>query len=340
MDKIKRSNKNYFQDILGKDDKTLYPFDIDSQFNEIANYLDSTLKPAVDVLVSGAVEGVAGSIGAFLHNIGDGTTDWQYLNSDKLDNYSIPLDRLIMVNSASVLVTNGDGNLTESTPNNDNEILFSRIGNTPTWQLVTSAHIEPKSLTGLQFGVLSMENFIENQFITNIVPDVITSANIRDLNVTNDKLMDGIITSDKLGIFANLPAVNANLLNVNNIDDGGLTPDKVKDGTIPVTYNSRDSNMYMLLWGNDYGKVTVDGGYVYRQLLKSENLKDNTIEDARFSQILYKPNDRPQQERVEAAKAFFPDVPLAFQFQADHIANNSLGTDIFDAEVQAAINML
>lgn len=339
MDKIKRS-RNYFQDILAKDDKTIYPNDIDSQFNEIAEYLDKTLKPAVDELVSGAVEGIAGSINAFLHNVGDGTTDWQYVNSDKLDNFSITLDKLVKINSASVLVVNAEGDLTESTANNDNEILVSRAGNIPIWQLVTSAHIEPKTLTGNQFGVLSMENFIENQFITNIVPNVITTENIRDLNVTNDKLMDGTITSDKLGIFANLPVVNANLLNVNNIADGGITTDKVKDNTIPVSYNNYLGSMFDYIWGNVYGQVTIEGGWVYKQLLKSENLKDNTIEDARFSQILYKPNDRPEQERVEAAKAFFPDVPLAFQFQADHIALDSLDINSFDAEVQAAINRL
>lgn len=339
MDKIKRS-RNYFQDLLTKDDKTIYPNDIDNQFNEIAEYLDKTLKPVVDGLVSGAVEGIAGSIGVFLHNVGDGSTDWRYVNSDKLDNFSIALDKLVKINTASVLVTNADGDLVEAAPNNANEILLSRDNNTPIWQLVTSTHIEPKSLTGAQFGVLSMENFVENQFITNIVPNVITTENIQDLNVTNGKIMDGIITSDKLGIFANLPVVNANLLNVNNIADGAITPDKVKDNTIPVTYNGRDSNLYQDIWGNVYGQTTAYGGWRYKQLLKSENLKDNTIEDALLSQILYVPNDRPEYERVEAAKAFFPDVPLAFQFQAEHIAPYSLDIDSFDAEVQAAINRL
>lgn len=338
MDKIKRS-RNYFQDILAKDDKTIYPNDIDSQFNEIADYLDSTLKPAVDELVSGAVEGVAGSIGAFLHNVGDGSTDWQYVNSDKLDNFSITLDKLVKINPASVIIINADGNLDESTANHNNQLLISREDDIPIWQLVKSDYIEPKTLTGAQVGVLSMENFVENQFITNIVPNIITTENIRDLNITNAKLEDASITADKLGVFANLPVVN-NGLTVNHLDDGAITPNKVKDATIPVTYNNKDSSLYMWLWGNIYGQVTVDGGWVYKQLLKSENLKDNTIEDSLFSQILYITNDRPEYERVEAAKAFFPDVPLAFQFTAEHIVLDSLDIDCFDDEVKAAINRL
>jgi hypothetical protein len=337
-DKIKRS-RNYFRDIIFKEDKTIYADDIDSQFNEITDYFNDVLKPAIDTLVSEAVQGVAGNTGAFLHNIGDGSTDWQYVNSDRLDDFSITFEKLVKNTASSTLITNADGNLSTVPANNNNEVLISRETNTPIWQLVTSDHIEPKTLTGQQFGVLSMENFVENQFITNLVANVITTAKIRDLNITNDKLLDGSITYDKLGIFSNLPAPPTTL-SLNTIDDGAITPDKIKDGSIPVTYNNRDNNLWMRIWGNAYGQVTVDGGWVYKQLLKSENIKDNTIDDSLFSQILFKTNDRPENERVEAAKAFFPDVPLAFQFQSDHIALDSLGLDDFDDEVKAAINRL
>ena len=337
-DKIKRS-RNFFRDIILKEDKTIYADDIDSQFNEVTDYFNDTLKPAIDTLVSEAIEGVAGNIGAFLHNIGDGSTDWQYVNSDRLDDFSITFEKLVKNIASSTLITNADGDLSTVPANNSNEVLISREANTPIWQLVTSEHIEPKTITGQQFGVLSMENFVENQFITNLVANVITTAKIQDSNITNDKLLDDSITYDKLGIFSNLPAPPTTL-SLNTINDGAVTPDKIKDGSIPVTYNNRDSNLWMYIWGNVYGEVTVDGGWVYKQLLKSENIKDNTIGDFLFSQILFKPDSSPESERVEAAKAFFPDVPLAFQFQADHIALDSLNTDDFDAEVQAAINRL
>ena len=337
-DKVTR-RRDFFRDIILKEDKTIYADDIDSQFNEITDYFNDVLKPAIDTLVSEAVQGVAGNTGAFLHNIGDGSTDWQYVNSDRLDDFSITFEKLVKHTTSSVLIADASGGLSVVPANSSNEVLICREANTPIWQLVTSDHIEPKTLTGQQLGVLSMENFVQNQFITNLVANVITTAKIRDLNITNEKLLDGSITYDKLGIFSNLPAPPTTI-SLNTIDDGAITPDKIKDGSIPVTHNSRDSNLWMQIWGNVYGEVKVDGGWGYRQLLKSENIKDNTIDDSLFSQILFKTDDRPEKERVEAAKAFFPDVPLAFQFQSDHIALDSLDLDAFDDEVKAAINRL
>ena len=52
-----------------------------------------------------------------------------------------------------------------------------------------------------------MENFTDNQFITNIVPNVIKTINIKDLAITSDKIADASITLKKLGIFTNLPVV-------------------------------------------------------------------------------------------------------------------------------------
>jgi hypothetical protein len=258
-----------------------------------------------------------------------------------IDDYSITFKKLVKNTAGSVLISNALGNIDIATSNNSNEVLISRDNNTPLWQLVTSDNIEEKTLTGAQLGKLSMENFIENQFITNVLPNVIATNNITDLNITNDKLADGSITSDKLGVFSNLPVVNASLLKVDNINDGAITPDKVKDNSIPVTYiNHIDGSLYDAIWGNVYGVVTVDGGYRYQQLLKSDNIKDNTIDESLLSQILYKPNDANKELRAIAAKAFFPDVPIAFQFTSDHIANDSLDLDSFDNEVKAAINRL
>ena len=339
MDKFKR-NYNFFKNILEKTDRIIYADDLDNQFNIVTNYLNNNLKPAIDELLSGSVKGVYGQIGAFLHNLGDGKTDWKYVDNDTINDFSISLNKIVKINSASIIAIDSEGIMNEVSSFNDNQVLISQENQIPVWDFIDGNNIEFKTLTGQQFGKLSMENFVENQFITNIVANVITTENISDLNITNEKLKDETITVEKLGIFANLPVATANLLNVNNIADGSITPDKVKDGTIPVSYNNYLGSVFEAIWGNVYGEVTVEGGWKYKQLLKSENLKDNTIEDARLPQILYLTNDKPKNQREVAAKAFFPDIPLAFQFQAEHIANDSLGINSFDAEVQAAINKL
>lgn len=232
-------NTNYFRDKLAKDDKRIYAPDFDSQFNNLAHYLDNIVKPAIDTLTNEAVKGVAGNIGAYLHNVGDATTDWQQINSDKLDNYSITFNKLVKHNVGSILISGNDGTITSISPTTADQILISRGGNTPIWKKITADNIADRTLTGTQFDVLNMENFVENQFITNIVPNIIATSNIKDLNITNDKLEDAIITSDKLGIFSNLPVV-ANGLTANHIDDGAIEPSKIKDNNIPVSLPVRE----------------------------------------------------------------------------------------------------
>jgi len=338
IDTIQR-NRSYFTDKMLKEDKTIYSQDLDDQFNDVSDYLDKELKPSIDQLTSDAVKGVAGNIGAFLHNVGDGTTDWQSLDQDKLDDFSIPFAKIVKINSGSVVISDKDGALEANTPNDDNLLLVSRNNDTPIWQQITSNQIEPKTLTSKQLGILAMENFVENQFITNIVPNVITTTNIKDKNITNDKIMDGQITSDHLGIFHNLPTVTTGLT-VANIDDGAIMPDKIQDGTIPITYRRRDNSDYQDIWGNVYGMTTGDGGWVYQQLLKSENIKDNSIEDERMAKTRLLTNDKPQEERFEASKGFFENVPYGFQFTSEHLTDNVLDLDSFDDEVKAAFNRL
>ena len=325
-DKINRS-RNFFRDIILKEDKTIYADDIDSQFNEVTDYFNDVLKPAIDTLVSEAVQGIAGNTGAFLHNIGDGSTDWQYVNSDRLDDFSITFEKLVKHTTSSVLIADASGGLSVVPANSSNEVLICREANTPIWQLVTSDHIEPKTLTGQQLGVLSMENFVQNQFITNLVANVITTAKIPDLNITNDKLLDGSITYDKLGIFSNLPAIPTGLSS-DTIASGAITSDKIKDNTIPITHEwsplGGHNGAFMALCSNVFGRVRASSGPEYPQILKSQNLQDNTIDDSFFDTPTYLDNYYAENQKVEAAKAFFPDVPLAFQFQSDHIALDSL----------------
>jgi len=340
-DNIQR-NRSYFTDKILKEDKTIYSQDLDNQFNNVSDYLDKELKPAIDQLTSDAVKGIAGNIGAFLHNVGDGTTDWQNLDQGKIDDFSIPFTKIVKINSGSVVISDKDGTLEANAPNSDNLLLISRNNDTPIWQQITSNQIEPKALTGRQLGTLAMENFVENQFITNIVPNVITTTNIQDKNITNDKIMDGQITSNHLGIFHNLPSVTTGLT-VANIDDGAITTDKIKDGSIPITYNNyQEFSLYnpMELWGNVYGSVTVDDGTVYKQLIKSENIKDNTIEGSLMRDGGLFTNDKPEAARFEASKGFFENVPYGFQFTSEHLTDNALDLDSFDDEVKAAFNRL
>lgn len=330
-------NTNYFRDKLAKDDKRIYAPDFDSQFNNLAHYLDNIVKPAIDTLTNEAVKGVAGNIGAYLHNVGDATTDWQQINSDKLDNYSITFNKLVKHNVGSILISGNDGTITSISPTTADQILISRGGNTPIWKKITADNIADRTLTGTQFDVLNMENFVENQFITNIVPNIIATSNIKDLNITNDKLEDAIITSDKLGIFSNLPVV-ANGLTANHIDDGAIEPSKIKDNNIPVSLPA--SSDIMDLW-TDYGRVyNYTTGLYNKQILKNEHILDASIGNGDLFGVRSNLDNLNRDAGIEAAKAFFTDVSFIFRFEKGHLALDKIPQTLFSADVQAAINRL
>ena len=333
-----RRTESYFKNKLDKENKTIAADDFDSQFNNIAGYLDTTIKPAIDNLVNAALAGVGGNAGAFLHNVGDGTTDWKQLDSDLLDDYSIAFDKIVKTTSGSVLIAGADGNLAKIVPTADHQVLLSRNENIPEWRKVGADDITNATLTGDQFGILAIENFTANQFITNIVPNVIVSENIQDGAITNNKLVDTSITSDKLGIFANLPVVT-NGLTVDNIGDEAITSSKIMDNNIPITesYNGHS----MGIW-EGYGKSvwSVESPVIYTQLLRAVNILDNSIEDIDLAPILTAYSNITPIQMTAGAKTFFKEVPLQFQFQSRHLALNKLEYNYFNAEVQAAINRL
>ena len=334
-------NENYFKNKLEKENKKIAADDFDSQFNNISEYLNDIIKPAMDSLVDVVLKGVEGNAGAFLHNIGDGTTDWQQINSDLIDDYSISFKKIAPIVTGSVLIAGADGNITEAAPTTDYQVLLSRNLDTPEWRKINTNDIANKTLTGRQFGVLAMENFTDNQFITNIVPNVIKTINIKDLAITSDKIADASITLKKIGIFTNLPVVINGLTDA-NIDDGAISSSKLKDFSIAVMTNSQERGY---IWGNEYGVTTSHYGYKFKQLLKSINIADNSIGD---SQLVTYSNYIPPAtgaDRTRAAQSYFKDVPLAFQFQSNHIALDSLGkvgngTWFYEADVQAAINRI
>ena len=182
-----------------------------------------------------------------------------------------------------------------------------------------------------------MENFVENQFITNIVPNIIATSNIKDLNITNDKLEDAIITSDKLGIFSNLPVV-ANGLTANHIDDGAIEPSKIKDNNIPVSLPA--SSDIMDLW-TDYGRVyNYTTGLYNKQILKNEHILDASIGNGDLFGVRSNLDNLNRDAGIEAAKAFFTDVSFIFRFEKGHLALDKIPQTLFSADVQAAINRL
>ncbi len=233
MDAITR-DLNFFNDKLDQIDKTIYPQDFDSQFNLIASYLNTRLKPAIDALISGAAAGVIGNDGAFLQNVGDGTTRWQIINNDALDDYSITLNKLVKATVGSILSSNALGNIIAIAPTSNDQVLISQYPASHIWQKLTDVNITPASITGTQIGEIAIENFQNDVFTHNVLDNSIETQHILDNNITNSKIMDNIVDYQHIGIFYGL-VLNQNTrdnIHVEHFDDGSMPVEKFLDGSI------------------------------------------------------------------------------------------------------------
>lgn len=319
--------QDYFGNKLLKKDKTIYPGDLDGQFNNIADYLNNILRPAIDELISEIVSGEFGNIGAFLHNVGDGSTDWQKLDDNKLDDYFISLNKLPKFNLGNVLITDDDGSLGVFVADEDNKLIISNNLLELEWRKLTRDDIPNQSLTGKQIGVLGIENFIEDQFVTHIADTSITTFNIDDLAITTDKIKDNTIIPWYFGVFDDLPInpVQSGQLTTNNLNNKIISKDKIANGSIPVPTKQHP---YAKLWTTPWGTKKV-GNHDYLHLLVSHEIKDQSIEDEHLVSL---PNNN----------GYFNDPSnkyklSIFGFASKHLKKDLIDIDDFDNEVQTAI---
>lgn len=324
MDAITRDLK-FFNDKLDQVDKTIYSSDFDNQFNLISNYLNTKLKAEIDALISGAAQGILGSEGAFLENVGDGTTRWQMMNNNAIADYSITLDKIVKAAAGSVLCGNNAGNITPVTAGASDRVLVSGYPNIPTWNKLTDINIIPASITGTQLGEIAPENFQNNVFTHNVIDNSIQTQHILDNNITNAKIMNGVVDYKHIGVFYGL-VLNQNTkdnLHVEHFADGSMPVEKFLDGSIEFSKSFYEPLSY----------------YPYRQFtpapILARHVANGSITDAHL--VPY----NPQQEAwfcvggIDAANWKFGE-----KLTGDKIMPDKLSKAWFTPDVQQAMTSL
>lgn len=321
-------NTEYFEAKLNQVDKIVYPDDFDNQFNELANYLNSIVKPVIDAIQQGAIDGEFGNDGAFLHNIGDGTTNWQKLDNSVIDDYQIELSKLVKITIGSVLGSNLAGNIISIAPTADDQILVSTVGNPPVWRKLTNLDIEDNTLTGTQFGLLGQENFTPDIFVDNVPINSIATDMIRDLNITNDKLVDGSITAEKLGVFNNLPT-EPQKFTLSAYALGCITPAKIQDGSIPI------NDKRWVQWTPQNNLILDPDKIADESLTDAHLVPYSNIPYSRYASTIGYPGDDPRYW----ADGFIWPTPL-LKIERRHVKKDLLTKDQFTPDIQQAMTNL
>jgi len=177
--------------------------DLDFQFNNLIDYLNTKIVPIINNFIQGEFIGVNNPAlsDACLLNIGDGNTTWQKIDSNIFPDYSIPLSKFTPITPFGVIITNKQSNWSSLASNLNNSILFSRNKRSPVWRKVATGDIADKTLIGghIALGAVKIEHLgtglREALFAA---PRVILNEAIADAQITEANLQDNSITADKI----------------------------------------------------------------------------------------------------------------------------------------------
>lgn len=177
--------------------------DLDLQFNNMVDYLNTKIVPIINDFVQGQFIGVNNPAlaGAGLLNVGDGTTKWERINSNIFPDYSIPRAKFTPVTPFSVITTSSNGNWAALPSNLNDNILFSRNARSATWRKVNTGDIADKTLIGghIALGAIKIEHLGDGlRQALFAAPRMILNENIAEAQIVENNLQDNSLTAEKI----------------------------------------------------------------------------------------------------------------------------------------------
>lgn len=233
-------DQKFFQDL--RDNGTLIKAaDFDIQFNNIAAFINNELLPTLNSTI-GTVTGIIGSENTFLRNVGDGTTEWALIGNAVIPDFSLEFKKLAKtLASYSILASGADQIFTEIPNGNNDEVLMSRVGDTPIWRKVQTADIEDRTITGnkLARNVITLEHMLPNVLVNTLAPGRIVNNNFANQALTNPKITRNSLETRNFGIIPIPDAAKPkfqNKIKTSNIKPGSIPISKIKDGLVYLTH--------------------------------------------------------------------------------------------------------
>ncbi len=174
--------------------------DLDFQFNNLVDYLNTKIVPIINNFVQGQFIGVndPNLAGASLLNVGDGTTKWERINSNIFPDYSIPLSKFAPISPNCIVWAENDGRFGYNVASNLNDgILFSRN----IWRKVNTGDIANKTLISghIALGAVKIEHLgaglREALFAA---PRMILNEDITEAQIVEANLQDNSLSAEKI----------------------------------------------------------------------------------------------------------------------------------------------
>ena len=183
--------------------------DLDFEFNNIVNYINSTIVLNVNNLKNKELIGLIDPNlkNSCIQNVGDGTTKWNKFDSNNLDDDSIELNKFNSIGiNPGLLFFHNNKQLKTILPiidnNSDNKILFSQNNLLPIFRKVNTGDIENNSLTNdkIGFGAINYDHFNDELKEKFRSPEIIFEYVNNPIPLFEGKHFYGI-TNDKINPF-------------------------------------------------------------------------------------------------------------------------------------------
>lgn len=260
--------------------------DLDLQFNNMVDYLNTKIVPIIENFVQGQFIGVNNPAlaGACLLNVGDGTTKWERINSNIFPDYSIPRTKFTRVTPFSIIATTQNRDWTSLPSNLNDSILFSRDGRSPVWRKVNTGDIADKTLIGghIALGAIELEHLsvpLQQELIS--LPSLILNASLIDKVIIERHFEDNSIFYEKLSsdlLEARQKAISETRYTWvdNSIENRHIAPDTLIGGyglkSVPYDYLG-NYNRYMCVQMRPDQYVDDDVNYTFT----SDNILNESI---------------------------------------------------------------
>lgn len=232
----------FFQD-LRDNNSLINAIDFDNQFNQVIDFINSQMIPIVNSIAGGAIPGIDSSPNTFLHNIGDGSTNFVPINNTAIPDFVLEFSKLAKsANSCAILATGEDNSFVEVASDSDDQVLISINENMPVWRKIQTDDIENRTIPGgkLALNTITAENMIPGTLINNLPNNSILGNNFTDQAVANPKIIRNSLELRNLGVIWPDEVdtrVFIGTINNRHVALRTLSGDKVKSPISTITFN-------------------------------------------------------------------------------------------------------
>lgn len=191
-------DNNYFSKVQARND-FIKAGDFDKQFTTIGSYINKSIIPTLNQLISSQTPGSNNPIDANknLINVGDGTTKWDFPKAEYITDYSLTLTKLIQANVGSILATDNNQIFRPVSPVVGGLALTARVQNTPIWKkIIGTDSIRHRTITRnkIALNTLIANNFPEG-FFKKYVSGQITTDKIQPASISSAKIVAKAVNS-------------------------------------------------------------------------------------------------------------------------------------------------